>query len=217
MAGRRRASPEAEGEAGGPGRGGPGRSTSFYTSRWQRARPEAEARQEGQAEEDQAGVTVFIQVDGSGPGRRRRRGRRASSRRARQEYTVFMAESMAGGPGRRRRARQKGQAEEGQAGVTVFIQVDGRRAAGQTGGRRARPEGQARGGPGRRAGPVRRRARQELQFLNKSRCQARQEAGQAGGPVCCLFFVVCSHSLTWITHFVISWSALLCLKPRQSK
>ena len=42
------------GEAGGPGRGGPGRSNSFYTSRWQRARPEAEARQEGQAEEDQA-------------------------------------------------------------------------------------------------------------------------------------------------------------------
>ena len=176
MAGRRRARQEAAGqaeegqaavtvfiqvdgggEAGGPGRGGPGSSNSFYTSRWRRrgrrARPEAAGQAggpgrggPGSSNSTSRWRTVFIQVDGGGE---------------------------AGGPGRRRRARPEGQAEEGQAAVTVFIQVDGRRAAGQAGGpgrRRARQEGraqeaggvtvfiqeslsgQAGGGPGRRAG-----------------------------------------------------------------
>ena len=111
-------------QAGGPGRGGPGRSNSFYTSRWQRARggggeaggpgrggPGRQFLVDGRRarqEEGQAGVTVFIQVDGSGPGRRRRRGRRARQRMARPE-SQFLYKS-------RRRQAEEGQAEEGQAG-----------------------------------------------------------------------------------------------------
>ena len=54
MPGRRRARQEAAGQAGGPGRGGPGRSYSFDTSRWQAGGGPGRrrrARQEGQAEE----------------------------------------------------------------------------------------------------------------------------------------------------------------------
>ena len=104
----------------------------------------AEARQEGQA-----GVTVFIQVDGGGEAG----GGPGSSNRF---YTSRW--KAGGGPGRRRRARpgRRARQEAGQAGVTVFIQVDGRQEAAGQARRRARQEASQAGGE-----PGRRRARQE--------------------------------------------------------
>ena len=150
-----------EAQAGGPDRRRrPGRSYSFYT------------RVDGRQEAGQAGGGE------AGGGRGRRRARPEAGEAG---VTVFIQESM---PGSR---RQTGQ-EAGQAGggpgrsYSFYTRVDARQEgqaeARQEGQAEARQEGQAEAADQAGGGPDRRRARQELQFLYKSRWRARQDGGR---------------------------------------